>query len=162
MGAFFSGLNLGQVPGGDDRNCGEWVALFFFLGLILWQVPGRADRNCGEWIALFFSSGLNLGQMLGRADSIFLSLFSLSCSQSSFFSRFLRPQPCLTCPLLSSLLLSLTLFQKAEHFRFYRKVQSSIIDFECHSRFIMTVRCVSKHAPKIGPFFLKTHIQNQR
>ena len=33
---------------------------FLFSGLNLGQVPGRADRNCGKWIALFFS-GLNLG-----------------------------------------------------------------------------------------------------
>ena len=95
--------------------------------------------------------------MLGRADSIFLSFFSLSFSQSFSFSRFSRPQPCLTCPLLSSLLLSLTLFQKAEHFRFYRNVQSSIIEFLCHSRFIMTVRCVcgqSTHL-KLVHFFWK-------
>ena len=61
-------LFLGQVLGRADRNCGEWIALFFFSGLNLGQVLGRADRNCEEWIALFLFSGLNLGQVLGRAD----------------------------------------------------------------------------------------------
>ena len=44
----FLGLNLGQVPGGDDRNCGAWTALFLFSGLNLGQVPGGDDRNCGR------------------------------------------------------------------------------------------------------------------
>ena len=47
----------------------EWTALFFFSGLNLGQVPGPVDRNCGEWTALFFFSGLNLGHVLGRDDT---------------------------------------------------------------------------------------------
>ena len=42
----------------------------FFSGLNLVQVPGRADRNCGEWIALFLFSGLNLGRCWAELTEI--------------------------------------------------------------------------------------------
>ena len=71
--SFFWCLNLEQVLGRGDGNCGEWIALFlgselgtgvlwrvdrtflFFGGLNLEQVLGRAYRNCGESTAFFFS-----------------------------------------------------------------------------------------------------------
>ena len=40
-----SGLNLGQVPGGDDRNCGEWIALFFFSGLAS-RISLKRNASC--------------------------------------------------------------------------------------------------------------------
>ena len=57
------------------------------------QVPGRADRNCGEWIALFFFFGWSLGtrarrssKKLWRVDRTSLSLLCPSLSLLCLFS----------------------------------------------------------------------------
>ena len=47
---FFSGLNLGQVPGRADRNCGESIAFFLFSGCNLEFVccQWKAKRQCSR------------------------------------------------------------------------------------------------------------------
>ena len=73
--------NFEQVPGRADRNCGEWIALFFFLGGHLEHVQGGAQRNCGGSTAplcLFSVSSLSLLCLFSVSSLSLLCLFSVS------------------------------------------------------------------------------------
>ena len=122
--SFFSFLNLGQVLGRADRNCGEWIALLLFSGLNLGQVLGRADRNFFFFLFSFFLYFLpfftfHLFHILSPISPFF---FTLSFSHSFSLSHFPIPQPCrltlpsLTFPHLTFPLLYLTQNKGASRF----------------------------------------------
>ena len=92
-GLFF----FGQVLGRADRNCGEWIALFLFSGLNLGQVLGGDDRNF--LFFLFFSSFIFF--TLFHSFFFFPFLFRILFLFRIFRGRSLA-LPYLSSPLLSS------------------------------------------------------------
>ena len=93
--SFFSGrgLNLEQVLGRVDRNCGEWIALSFFFG---WSLGTRARRSSKKlWrvdrtFLFFFVSSLSLLCLFSVSSLSLLCLFafvlSLPLPSTLFFS----------------------------------------------------------------------------
>ena len=77
--------NFEQVPGRADRNCGEWIALFFFFG---WSLGTRArrsskklwrvDRTSLSLLCLFSVSSLSLLCLFSVSSLSLLCLFSVS------------------------------------------------------------------------------------